>query len=143
MPIARRNRQTIWLAWLALLAGIWLVISPYIFGYSNNSLSLGNDLTIGILVVGLATVNIIWSRQTTLWLPWVIALVGLWELLSPFMLQGIATSAAVNDFILGLILIGLGIRRAMTRQVVKPEIRTGGVFYSRIEPSKRRRSKEG
>lgn len=36
--------------WIFVLCGIWLIISPFVLGYSENALPLWNDIIVGILV---------------------------------------------------------------------------------------------
>lgn len=38
-------------AWLNFLAGIWLILSPFILGFSTEGSALWNNIIIGILVV--------------------------------------------------------------------------------------------
>lgn len=45
--------------WLAALAGLWLIIAPFVLGYSNVSNALWNDIITGVvfIVVALYAVN--------------------------------------------------------------------------------------
>jgi len=39
-----------WEEWTNLLAGLWLIISPWMFGYANQSNLLWNSLIVGLAV---------------------------------------------------------------------------------------------
>lgn len=36
--------------WIFVLAGIWLIIAPFVLGYSETSASLWNDIILGIVI---------------------------------------------------------------------------------------------
>lgn len=42
------------LDWINVLAGIWLIIAPFVLGYSVVTAALWNDIIVGIVVVVLA-----------------------------------------------------------------------------------------
>ena len=39
------------LAWITLILGIWLVVAPFILGYSDNTTVLWNEIIVGALVI--------------------------------------------------------------------------------------------
>lgn len=49
------------IAWVNLLAGIWLFCSPWILGFANQPTPLWNNIILGILVVVLAA----WGLSTS------------------------------------------------------------------------------
>lgn len=50
-----------WLSWLNALLGVWVVISPWIYGYSANGGRTWNSVILGIIVIVLS----IWSASAT------------------------------------------------------------------------------
>ncbi len=90
---------------LNVIAGIWLIISPWVLGFSNLQTPLWETLLVGIAVLILSAIRL--GTVGTEGLSWISFLVGIWLLISPFVLNFSGTSAAMgNDVILG-ILVGL------------------------------------
>ncbi len=50
-------------SWINILAGIWLIIAPFVLGYSNNATPLWNDIILGIIIAILAWTSA--ARTTT------------------------------------------------------------------------------
>ncbi|MEV6931112.1 SPW repeat protein [Dactylosporangium sp. NPDC051485] len=96
---------------LLVLAGIYLAISPWVVGFPpfEGNLSVNNficGVATALLAAGFA---IAYGRTHTLaWLPVVL---GVWTVVSPFIIQrGFFTAGAVtSNVIIGLIMIGLGL----------------------------------
>jgi hypothetical protein len=91
---------------LNVIAGIWLIISPWVLGFSNlQTPPLWDTLLVGIAVLILSAIRL--GTVGTEGLSWISFLVGIWLLISPFVLNFSGTSAAMgNEVILG-ILVGL------------------------------------
>jgi hypothetical protein len=60
LSIAALARAQPWEEWINLLCGIWLVISPWVLGYSANMTPLWNALIVGVLVFIMA----VWDLST-------------------------------------------------------------------------------
>jgi len=43
-----------WMAWVTVALGVWLIIAPFVLGYSNIIVALWNDVIVGVLVAVLA-----------------------------------------------------------------------------------------
>lgn len=88
-----------------VLAGIWLIIAPFVLGYSNNV--YWNDIVFGAIVgiLALARISGAWRAS---WLSWVNMLIGVWIFVSAFWLDNQAR-ASWNDVILGAIVFFLGL----------------------------------
>jgi len=39
-----------YLAWINIIAGVWLIIAPFVLGYSTNQSALVNDIVVGVVV---------------------------------------------------------------------------------------------
>lgn len=132
----QRLGSWMWLSWVAFLGGLWLIISPFILGYSATNAAMNNDVIVGVIVGVLALITIIWARQTASWLSWIIALVGIWEIAAPFLLGYTSTtSAAWNGVILGIIILVFSGARGLSLQGA-PEQRYGPTFPSEERPKK-------
>lgn len=55
--IALKNIK-IWTEWLSLFMGAWLVFSPILLVYYNNSFFLWNSVIFGLIIVGLSALSI-------------------------------------------------------------------------------------
>jgi SPW repeat-containing protein len=91
---------------LSLIAGIWLIIAPFVLGYGGGD-PTWNDIVFGAIVAILALAGIsgLWRHPA---LSYATALIGAWIFASAFWLDSSAT-AAWNDVILGLIVFVLAI----------------------------------
>jgi hypothetical protein len=67
---------------LTLIAGIWLIISPFWMGYYTAPAPLWNTLTVGIAVTVLALVRACYPAENV-GLSWINLLLGLWLIVSP------------------------------------------------------------
>ncbi len=100
-----------WPAWLNVIVGAWVFLSPFLLGFSSSGTALWNNLIAGALLAVLA----LWAylgQQPQVY--WGVVVVGIWLLLSPFILgfSG-ATAALWNDVITGILGAALGLWGAL------------------------------
>ena len=90
-------------SWINVIVGIWLIITPYIYGYAGTTVGTSSIL-IGIVVGVLSLVRAFSSLRGTFWLSWVNVIAGAWLIISPFVL-GVTDSNAVfaNEIIFGIV----------------------------------------
>jgi hypothetical protein len=94
---------------LNVLAGIWLIIAPFVLGYGGGD-PYWNDIVFGA-ITGLIALARVAGAYRASWLSWLNALIGVWIFVSAFWLD--ATNAAkTNDIILGAIVFVLAIASA-------------------------------
>jgi hypothetical protein len=97
------------LNWLVALAGLWEVLAPFILGYSATPAALWNAIIAGVVLIVLgvwAGLNEDTGTDKTVGL--VNAAVGVWLVVSPFILGYAAVVAALwNDIIIGAVVIVL------------------------------------
>jgi len=93
-------------AGLNLIAGIWLIIAPFVLGYSNGD-PYWNDIVFGAIVAVLAFVRLAGAYRAPE-LSWINAAIGVWVFVSAFWLDATST-AAWNDVILGAIVFVLAV----------------------------------
>jgi SPW repeat-containing protein len=97
--------QLVGAAGLNVLAGIWLIIAPFVLGYSSGD-PYWNDIVFGAIVAVLAAVRALGAYRQV-WMSWLNMLIGAWLFASAFWLDQTAT-AAWNDVILGIVVFLLG-----------------------------------
>ncbi len=57
--------QLVGLSWLIAGLGLWLVLAPFVFGYSLASAPTSNDVGMGVVIAALGA----WSALATAWAP--------------------------------------------------------------------------
>lgn len=134
--LEERLSSWMWLSWVGFLAGLWLIISPFILNYRGTTSAMNNDVTVGVIVAVLSLITIIWARQTASWLSWIIAIAGIWEIAAAFVLGYTGITVALwNSVILGVIILILSGARGLSLQVVS-ERKYGPTFPSEARPKK-------
>jgi hypothetical protein len=101
---------------VTLLAGLWLIIAPFILNYSGLGVSATNEVILGIVVGILALISL--TNHEMVWPAWVNLVLGLWLIISPFMLGYSAISQVIwNDIVLGIIVGASAITSAVNTTV--------------------------
>ncbi len=104
------------LNWIIALAGVWMIIASFVLGYGVGAAPFWDALIVGIIFLVLGA----WAAMTSQvgtdkTLDWLNALVGLWLLISPFVMSYTSLTAPLyNDIIVGIIVIILGAWAALT-----------------------------
>lgn len=124
---------------LNIILGIWLIISPWVLGYSGLPWPLWNNIVCGVIIALLAAARV-WSPGTGPGVSWVNALIGVWLIVASFIwaygpavaappaATGAAAPAAPamapmvqaainahwNDIVVGAIVLILGVWSAMS-----------------------------
>ena len=92
-------------SWPNVLAGIWLIISPYIIGFAGTSAAT-NAIIVGIIIGVLALISAT-SPESAMWTSWINIILGVWMIISPFILGFVGGAVITNSIILGIIVIAL------------------------------------
>ncbi len=125
----QHHTQTLWIYFLLVLLGVWLISSPFTLGYADASTfgetaarvtverdllppavrgerMLWSDLLSGIalVILGLLSLN-----PRRLWAPWAASLVGVWLLFAPVIFWAPSAAAYANDTFVGALVIALTI----------------------------------
>lgn len=80
-----------------ILLGIWLLVSPWIFGYQvAGSAVIGNSVIVGALIAILAAGNC-FSHRTRTGLNWINVLLALWTMISPLLFGYTANIGGFRD----------------------------------------------
>lgn len=97
--------KTRWQDWVMLVLAAWLCLSPlWMPGYASSvSTAAWNSYAAGILVALFAIVALAAPRR---WEEWVEILLGIWLVISPFVMLFYATErgAAWNTIVVGLLI---------------------------------------
>jgi SPW repeat len=94
---------------LNVIAGIWLIIAPFVLGYGGGD-PYWNDIVFGA-ITGLIALARVAGAYRASWLSWLNALIGVWIFVSAFWLDATST-AQTNDIVLGAIVFVLAIASA-------------------------------
>jgi hypothetical protein len=95
---------------LALIAGLYLAISPWVVGFNQLATITLNNLVTGI-AAGLLALGFASAFGRTHGLTWVLPLIGIWVIVSPWVVSGEVniTQVVVNNVIVGAVILLLGL----------------------------------
>ncbi|MCC7107174.1 MAG: SPW repeat protein [Chloroflexi bacterium] len=101
-----------WSSGINIIAGLWLIISPWVLGFSGLAAVRNNDVILGIIIVVLAAIREFGAHRAS-WLSWINVIAGAWVFVSAFVLSASTQPAPFwNNIILGVIVFVLGISSA-------------------------------
>lgn len=96
-----------WASGLNIIAGLWLIISPFVLGFSSHTTVMWNAVVVGVIVAVLAAIRAS-GRYDQPWLSWINVLLGIWLFVSPWVLgRASITSVLWNSVVLGVIVFVL------------------------------------
>jgi len=99
---------------ISLLAGVWMVLAPFLLGFTNFPLAAWNSVLIGV-IVGCLAIYRMTSPTPHVWTGTVSFLLGLWAIVSPFALGAGESGAAVwSGVIMGAIVAVFGVASMAT-----------------------------
>ncbi|HEU4620273.1 MAG TPA: SPW repeat protein [Gammaproteobacteria bacterium] len=88
---------------LNVILGVWLVISAFIF--AATSAGFWNNILVGMLVLILASTRVSRPTASTKPLGWTNAVIGIWLIIAPFVLDYASLAATWNDIGVGVLLL--------------------------------------
>src|SRR5262249_31227825 len=104
---------------LNVLAGVWLIISPFVLHSTAAPLALWNTVVVGVIVVVCAASRAI-SPTFNVGFSWVNLVLGVWLVIAPFLMGYTGTPAALwNNLVGGAVIAILAIGSAMAGEVVR------------------------
>ena len=90
---------------LDVLAGVWILISPFVLLFHAHSFG-SNNVILGIIIGALALIRFFERSYDTVWMSWLNALFGIWMLISPWVLGfSHVHNAMMNNVAMGIIVI--------------------------------------
>jgi uncharacterized membrane protein len=121
-------RQTLWVYWLVVLLGVWLIASPFAFGYLNPdlwvrpsggrgawfgdethdalraTLMTWSDVLSGLLLIVFGWRGLRPNRPFSLW---ICCFVGVWLSVAPLVFWAPTAAAYLNDTVVGMLVVTL------------------------------------
>lgn len=90
-----------------VLAGLWLIVAPFILDFEGADTAQWNHIIVGAAVLILAAIRA-FNPDVRESLSWMNVVLGLWMIVSPFLLGYANVDAAqTNALITGVIILGL------------------------------------
>jgi hypothetical protein len=94
---------------LDVLAGIWLLISPFVLAFHAGTAAVANNVVLGIVIGVLALIRF-FGPSRNVGLSWVNFVLGIWVLISPWVLGFSSyTTALTNNVCMGIVVIILSL----------------------------------
>ena len=108
--------------WINLVLGVWLIIAPFVLGYSGSStVAIANDGILGVLLVACSWwIGAAMAAQVSV--SGFQILCGIWLIIAPFVLRYRELPlATVNDVAVGIVvlLVSLIVTWTITRPPIK------------------------
>jgi SPW repeat-containing protein len=98
--------------WMNGILGVWLVVAPFVLGYSASLTMTANDVIVGVLIVMCAW-WILTSAEPTPTMAVGLGLCGLWLIVVPFLLAYAAWSLPMaNDVAVGAVTLAITLAEA-------------------------------
>jgi hypothetical protein len=95
-----------------LILGIWLALSPTVLAYVNEDIPALNATVVGVIIAVLATAALLSFAR---WEEWLNAALGVWLIVSPFLLGYPAHMELINQIVVGLLVCGLALWSALAK----------------------------
>lgn len=103
--ILSSHEKIIWTHLTIVILGVFLITSPFTFGYKSSQMMYSDIISGALLVVfGLLSAN-----PYRLWAPWASCFTGIWLLFAPVMFWSPDASAFITDNIIGMLVIALSV----------------------------------
>ncbi|MEO3809086.1 SPW repeat protein [Sphaerisporangium sp. B11E5] len=93
---------------LTLLAGLYLAISPWVAGFFGLPRITVSNLVTGLFLAALG-VGFASAYGRTYGLTWLAPVLGVWTILSPWILRSATTSTVWNNVVTGVVILLLGL----------------------------------
>jgi hypothetical protein len=101
-----------WEDWCAWLLGIWLLLSPWALRYSYESAATANAVSVGTLIIAVGLITLSAFRR---WEEWFNIALGVWLLISSWILGVASTAAKINFVVLGILVLMFASRGMLAR----------------------------
>lgn len=118
------HMQTLWIYWLVIILGFWVLLSPLTFDYGKNPVEPSGDRQVwldldsrvlamqwsdiisGILLIIFGWQSLRPNRPVSLW---ICCFIGIWLSMAPLLFWSPSAIAYMNDTLVGALVIGLTI----------------------------------
>ncbi|WP_338875107.1 vitamin K epoxide reductase family protein [Spirosoma sp. SC4-14] len=117
----KHHMQTLWIYWLVVLLGFWVLLAPLTFDYGKNPVMPSggrsvwlplaervqalrwSDIVSGILLIIFGYRSLTPNRPISVW---ICCFVGIWLSMAPLVLWSPSAAAYLNDTLVGVLVIG-------------------------------------
>ncbi|MGI8892405.1 MAG: SPW repeat domain-containing protein [Bacteroidia bacterium] len=99
------HRQISWVYFAIMVIGLWLIVTPFTFGYTGDAL-IYNDILLGIAIIILSYLSL---KPYNLWAQWIIVFIGLWFFVVPIIFWAAQPVIYLNQTLIAILLTTLGI----------------------------------
>lgn len=121
-----------WESGTNVLLGLWLILSPFFFGYTAG-LEVAGDVIAGVAIAILAAFRT-FGRGVGEWADWLTAVLGIWVMISPWAVGYVGNTAhTFNNVMVGAIVLAFSL---VSRFVLRSER-----SFTSAEPPERQRRK--
>lgn len=115
-----------WVYSAAMVLAVWLIVSPFSFGYGCPAL-VWSDILSGVAVLGITASALLLPRKRA-WSFFGVAAVGLWLLFAPLVFWAPDAATYVNDTLVGALLITFALLVPMGMPMGGPEVPPGWTY---------------
>src|SRR5579864_3766432 len=102
-------------SWINALLGIWVIVSPFVLNYRVPRVVWSNVIAGGVVLV-IALVRSCVRKQV--W-SWINIILGIWIIISPFVLGFLSEVEMWNNIALGIIIAAIALHNAYSRVSVR------------------------
>ena len=101
------------LSWINFILGLWLIVAGFTLAAASGT-AMTQDIILGIIIAAFSA----WAASSYAHpvASWIVAIAGLWTLISPGVTYSMARAAHTNDIIVGIIVLILGFANAVFRR---------------------------
>jgi hypothetical protein len=97
-PETTSNRaEASWTSSFNVVAGIWLIISPFVLLYANSTAQI-NEIVVGAVITLFGIIRALVPGAGTTWLSWLNALWGIWLIVASFILGNAGVARPTKSF---------------------------------------------
>ncbi len=93
---------------LAALLSLGLIVSPFVLGFAG-SLGAWDAVVVGVIALVLALIRFVDPLGVPPMFSWIVALLGIWLIMSPFMFGFTSATGLFNDYMIvgaGYVVLG-------------------------------------
>jgi|SRR5579871_3244122 len=108
---------------IALLAGIWFFVSPWVYGAYTNG-NAWNSWTVGAIIAILAIARLS-DTYSNVWMSWLNCLLGIWAFFSPWIYSYTGNEGRfINSLCVGVVVFVVAIASATTTPHTNQQVAT-------------------
>jgi SPW repeat len=108
--VSMHDRSTNGNSWINILLSIWVIVSPFVLAF-HSSKAIWSNVIAGVLVGILALIR--WGVHQPGW-SWLTLILGMWLVISPFVLF-LRAAAMWNNVILGILIAAFALTNTYSK----------------------------